>query len=256
MKKYIITALITFLAAGATYAQEFKLNKTTGKLVIKLSSVTVEGYSGSDIIFTTQHKNEDIDERAKGLQLLSGSGYKDNTGLGISVEDKGSTIEVNQVSYSDPTIKIMVPKGVSISYAYSKVSNNGDAIFTNVESEIDISVSYNRVKLVNISGPATVNAIYGSVDASFKGTVQGPISIISIYSTVDVAIPATTKANLKLTSPHGDVFASADLKIDMEKNTNDDLVQYSGNVRGKINGGGTEFTLKSEYGKIYLRKSN
>jgi len=257
MKKYIITAWIGLLAITATHAQEYKVNKSTGKLVINLSSVTVEGYSGNTIVFSSLHQNQEVDERAKGLQLINGSGYKDNTGLGISVDEKGTSIEVNQVSSKDEAIKILVPKGVKISYAYSKVSNSGKANFKNVENEIEISVAYNSVKLENVTGPVTVNAIYGSVDAVFKGTVAGPVSIVSIYATVDVSIPVTTKANLKLNSMHGDTFASGDLKIEMEKTTGDDMVRYgSGNVKGKINGGGIDFSLRADYGKIYLRKSN
>jgi hypothetical protein len=33
------------------------------------------------------------------------------------------------------------------------------------------------------------------------------------------------------------------------------MVSYNNNnVNGKLNGGGTDFTLRSDYGKIYLRK--
>jgi hypothetical protein len=256
MKKYLIIAITGIMAITTANAQEYKVNKATGKLVINLSSVTVEGYSGNAIVFSSQHKEEPVDERAKGLQLINGSGFTDNSGLGINVEDKGATVEVNQVGFKDEAIKILVPKGISVHYAYSKVSNVGKAIFTNIDNEIEASVTYNEVKLENITGPVTVNAIYGSVDAVFKGVVKGPVSIVSIYSTVDVAIPVATKANLKLNSSHGDTFASGDLKIEMEKTKSDDMIQYGGNVKGKLNGGGTEINLKSEYGKIYLRKAN
>lgn len=257
MKKYIITALIAIVAISAAKAQEYKVNKASGKLVINLPSVLVEGYNGNSIVFTTTHQSEQVDERAKGLQLLNGSGFKDNTGLGISVEEKGANVEVNPVWSGDEAIKILVPKGVKISYAFSKVMNNGKAVFKNVESEIEVSVTYNSVKLENVTGPVTVNAIYGSVDATFKDAITGPISIVSIYSTVDVAIPVATKANVKMSSGHGNIYASGDLKFEMEKTTNDDMIQFGGgNIKGKLNGGGADFTLKSDFGKIYLRKTN
>ncbi len=256
MKKYLFTALIATVAMSAGFAQEYKVNKSTGKLVINLPSITVEGYNGSAIVFTSEHKNEPVDERAKGLQLINGSGFKDNTGLGISVEEKGANIEVNPVTSGDEAIKIMVPKGVKISYTYNKVMNKGKARFLNLESEIEVSVTYNDVKLENITGPVTVNAIYGSVDAKFKGPIAGPVSIVSIYSAVDVAIPVATKANMKLLTSHGDIFASADLKIEMDKPAGNDMIELGGNIKGKLNGGGSDFSLKSEYGKIYLRKTD
>ena len=257
MKKYLIATCMGLLALTLTQAQEYKLAKSSGKLVINLASVKVEGYSGSEIVFTSSKFEKEADERAKGLRPINGSGYTDNTGLGISVTEKGSTIEVNPVSQKDGEVKIKVPKGVSISYAFNKVMNAGKAYFKNIESEVEISVLHNSIDLENITGPLTAKAVYGSIDAKFSENIKGPISVISIYGHVDVAIPVATKANLKMSTSYGEIFAAADLKIDLEKTENSDMVSYRANsVKGKLNGGGTEFTLKSDYSKIYLRKTN
>lgn len=256
MKKYVIATCLGLMAITVTMAQEFKLAKSTGKLVINLSSVKVEGYSGTEIVFSTAKSEREEDERAKGLRPINGSGVVDNTGLGINVTDKGTTIEVNQVSQKDGEVKIKVPKGVSVSYAFNKVMNNGKAYFKNLESELEIAVQYNSVELDNVTGPVTAKAVYGSIDAKFSDNIKGPISIVSIYGHVDVAIPASTKANMKMSTSYGEIFGSADLKIELEKSESGDMVSYrANNVKGKLNGGGTEFTLKSDYGKIYLRKN-
>ncbi len=253
MKKFLIIAFFSLSAISIARAQEYKINKSSGKLNINLSSVTVEGYSGNEIIFKSGKDESEQDPRAKGLRAINGSGYTDNTGLGISVVDNGTTTEVNQVASSSLDIKIMVPKGVIISFACHRVSNAGTVYFKNMENEIEISTDYNGIKLENISGPATVRALYGSVDATFSDNIKGPISIASIYSAVDVAIPQTTKANVKLSASHGEILAAASLKIEMEKKPGNDMISYSNNVTGKLNGGGTEFSLTAEYGKIYLR---
>jgi hypothetical protein len=254
MKKFLIITLISLSAMSIARAQEYKVNKTSGKLLINLSSATVEGYNGNEIIFSSQRSDSESDPRAKGLRAINGSGVVDNTGLGISVVENGTTTEVNQVASSNLDIKILVPKGVIISFAWHRV-NAGKVSFKNMENEIEISTDYNGIDLENITGPATVRALYGSVDARFSNNIKGPISIASIYSTVDVAIPTTTKANVKLNSSHGEILASAEFKIEMEKNGDSDMINYSNIVNGKLNGGGTEFKLVSEYGKIYLRKT-
>lgn len=236
---------------------EFKLAKSTGKLVINLGSVKVEGYSGNEIVFSNTKMDRDDDERAKGLRPIDGSGLEDNTGVGINVTEKGNTYEVNQVGTDDRSITIKVPKGVSVSYTFSKAVGAGKAVFKNLESELEVSVQYNSIELENVTGPLTVKAVYGGVDAKFADNIKGPLSIVSIYGHVDVAIPAATKASLKMNTSHGQIFAAADLKLDLEKNTNSDMVNFNNNnVRGKINGGGIDFTLRSDYGKIYLRKSS
>ncbi|MBV9987076.1 MAG: hypothetical protein JO301_05320 [Chitinophagaceae bacterium] len=256
MKKYLITTLMGIAALATVQAQEYKLAKSSGKLVLHLASATVESTTGNEIIFSNDRSDKESDERAKGLRPISGSGYTDNTGLGISVTEKSGAVEVNQVNQRDHNIRIKVPKGVSISYEFDKVQS-GKVVFSNIDNEIEVSVQYNSVKLDNVTGPLTVKTIYGGVDAKFSDNIKGPISIVSIYGHVDVAIPTTTKANIKLSASHGEILAASDLKIDLEKSGDADMISYSNNnVRGKINGGGAEISLRADYSKIYLRKSN
>jgi hypothetical protein len=255
MKKFFIITFLGLSAISIARAQDYKVAKSSGKLTLNLTAATVEGYNGNEIIFKSQRSEAEQDPRAKGLRAINGSGYTDNTGLGISVVENGGTVEVNQVASSNQDVEIMVPKGVVVSFACHKVSDAGTVIFKNMENEIEISTDYNSIKLENVTGPATVRALYGSVDATFSENIKGPVSIVSIYSTVDVAIPQSTKADIRLSSSHGGILASADFKIEMEKSAGSDMISYGDVVDGKLNGGGTDIKLTSEYGKIYLRKT-
>jgi len=123
----------------------------------------------------------------------------------------------------------------------------GDVVFRNLQNEIEIATTYNKIELENITGPATVKSIYGNIDAIFSQNVKGPLSIISIYGHVDVTLPKAIKANLKATTSYGEIYMSPDIKVVVEgKNGDNDLV-------GKINGGGLDTKISSDYGKIYLR---
>ncbi len=253
MKKYLLIPLFLF-ASLVTAAQDYKVSKTGGKIVLNLPSVTVEGYNGNEVIFSSERDKEDEDPRAKGLRAINGAGYNDNTGLGINVTKSGSTLEVNQVA-GNPSVKILVPKGIVVSFECHRIMNAGKVIFKSIPNELEISTDYNHIELENVTGPVSVRALYGAVDAKFTEPIKGPVSIASIYSTVDVAIPVTTKVNVRLSCSHGTILASSDLKIIMEKNTNDNMISYGNVVNGKLNGGGPEFKLSAEFGKIYLRKS-
>ncbi len=256
MKKYIILTIISLAAIVSTQAQEYKISKASGKLNIQIPSVTIEGYDGNEIVFKSEKKMQEEDPRAKGLHAINGAGNVDNTGLGISVLDKGTTIDVVPVTAGNLAIKIMVPKGITISYAYKSSMYAGKVIFRNIESEIESTTDHNKVELDNVSGPVTINALYGSVDAKFSDRIKGPISIASIHSSVDVTIPVTTAADVKLSAKHGTILASSDLKIVVEKKAGEDnMISYGGSVvNGKLNGGGFQLKLNAEYGKIYLRK--
>lgn len=251
MKKILMGVAALCITLTVT-AQEYKVAKNSGKLQINLGRVTVEGHAGNEIIFSSKDSEREKDDRANGLRAISGSGLEDNTGLGINVTEKDGVLVVSQLKkMNSPDIKILVPKGVIVAYEHS--SQYGSTVtFKNLENEIEVSANYNSVELENISGPATVKAVYGGVDAVFSNNVKGPISIVSIYGHVDVAMPVSIKANIKMSTSYGEIFASPDFKIEVERQG--ELVNYSDKINGKINGGGMTIDFRSDYGKIYFRK--
>ncbi len=243
---------IALIWAGCLSAQEFKVPKNTGRLEINIGKVTVEGHGGNDIIFSSSDHNREKDKRAEGLRSVNSLGLVDNTGLGIHVEDNNNVVRVRQLKKTNsPDIKILVPKGMIVSFAYES-QYGGKATFKNMPNEIEVSAQYNSIELENVTGPLTVKTIYGHVEASLDANMKDPISIVSIYGYVDVSIPSTTKANLKMSTSYGEIFADPAFKIDIDRQG--EMVRYSDKVSGKINGGGINIDLSCNYGKVYLRK--
>jgi Putative adhesin len=253
MKKMLLVIGILVAIICVATAQDFKLAKGTGRLEIHLGHARIEGYNGSEIVFSSMDdRDEDEDNRSKGLRAINSSGLEDNTGLGINVTDKGNVVEVYQLKkMNSPEIKILVPKGMIISYEHSS-QYGGDILFKNLENEIEISTHYNSVEMENITGPVTAKVIYGHIEANFSQNVKGPLSLVSIYGYVDVTLPVGTKANLKLATSYGEIFVAPEYKIEIDKDG--DMVRYSDRVNGKINGGGMGIDIRSDYGKVYLRK--
>lgn len=248
MKK-IFGSLFLLAIAFAVSAQEFKISKSTGRLEIKIGRVIVEGHSGNEIIFSAKDRDKKDDERAKGLKEINGLGLEDNTGLGINVEDKGNVVVVRQLKkMNSPDIRIQVPKGVTVSYAFES-QYGGDVVFRNLESEIEFAANYNSLEMENVTGPATVKTIYGHVEATFDQNVKGPLSIVSVYGYADVTLPVSVKANLRMSTSYGELYASPDFKIEVDRSINDE-----NRVNGKVNGGGMSIDISSSYGKVYLRK--
>lgn len=253
MKKIMTTIILASIIAGSLYAQEYKVAKSSGRIEIKeVNDVIVEGYSGNEIVFTSRSGKRDKDERAVGLRAVSNNGLEDNTGLGISVLDKAGVVEVQQLKKTNgPEITIKVPKGMVVSYSHSSPYGS-EVEFKNIEGEIEVSTLHNGVKLDNVTGPMTVKTIHGDIDASIGANIKSPVSIVSIHGHVDVAIPVNTKADLKLGTVYGEIFVDPDFKIEIERSGN--MVKYSDNVAGKINGGGLDINLSSTHNNVYLRK--
>jgi hypothetical protein len=254
MKKSTTIAL-AFMAFSATaFAQEYKIAKSTGKLEIsEVNNVTIEGYNGNEIVFSSLDSYRDKDPRAQGLRAVSSNGLEDNTGIGLAVRENGTTYEVYQLKKMDgPRVKIMVPKGVTISYQHTS-PHGSDVRIKNVESELDVSTVHNGIELDNVSGPMRVRTTHGKIEATFNDNIKGPISISSTHGLVDVAIPTTVKADVSLSNSHGEIFLDPNLKLEVPKTG--DFIKYGSNkVDGKLNGGGLDLSLSSSHGNVYLRK--
>lgn len=254
MRKYLLMFAFGLTALIAARGQEYKVKRSTGKIIVNLPAVTIEGYSGNEITFSSKPKEAEIDPKAEGLQTINTAGYLDNSGLGISVVEKGNTVEVNSVT-ENLDIKILVPKGLIVSFVCNKVTVGAKVTCRNMDNEIEIETYDNSILLENVTGPLTVRSLFGAVDVVFRTPVKGPVFIASIHGVIDVAIPVDTKANLQLKSIHSPIMTSPDLKIEMGKREEEPVGSHATSIDGKLNGGGLDFWLTSKFGKIYLRKT-
>ncbi|SDD78640.1 DUF4097 family beta strand repeat-containing protein [Niabella drilacis] len=271
MKKIVVTIILSVALVSLAGAQErqFKLSKKTGTLKVNIPGVTIEGYDGNEVIFSAPElKREAKDERAEGLKLVTGSGLTDNTGLNLSVRENGGTIDVDYVGKMDrERIAIKVPNTMSVKVATTGVMNGNRPVdIKDFKGELEISTMYNAISLQNITGPVNAKTIYGELSAKFVSTVKGPVSLVSVYKFVDVSIPSGLKANVNISSQNGNIYAADGLDIKREQpkekksNDGEDLTgltewSRSSDIKGTLNGGGVDLILKTNYGKIYLRKN-
>ncbi|MGC1240399.1 MAG: hypothetical protein WA874_02365 [Chryseosolibacter sp.] len=253
MKKVTFILGLVLIVPASLFAQQYKVSKNSGRLEIReVNHVSIEGHAGNEIIFTSRSHDNETDERAKGLRALSSLGLEDNTGLGLSVMDKGEVIEVQQLKKTEgPEIKILVPKGVVVSYTHTSPYGE-DIDISNFEGEIKVSTVHNGVQLTNTSGLTSVKTVHGNIEASLASALKGQLSLESVHGHVDVALPVTTKGTMTLSTNWGEVLVDPDFKIELEGSGN--LVRYSDKIKGKMNGGGTEITLTSQHNNVYLRK--
>lgn len=248
-----ILFLLALLVAGTATAQDYKVSKTTGTLLlVDLNNVSVEGHPGNEIIFTSVRRDRDRDDRAAGLRAISSGGLEDNTGLGLSVIEKNEVIEVHQLKKMDgPRVTIKVPKGVRISYVHT-TPHGSDFVVQNFEGSLDVSSVHTSVMLTHVTGPLQIKTVHGDIDVIMGTTLSNAATIASVHGHVDVAIPPAARLNLILSTNWGEIFVDPDLKIDVQ--SDDSMRRYSSKIRGTLNGGGTALELESGHSNVYLRK--
>lgn len=249
--------LITFFAFGVLQLQaqkDYTINMSSGKLKIsEVNKVTIEGHSGANVIIEIEDYDEEENERAAGLKLISPSGLTDNTGIGLYVgKDDANNTMIKAVSLrSDNRYVVKVPKSVSVYYEHS--SHEGDELeIRNIASEVEVSARFNSVRLKNASGPLAISTVHGEIDADFDAIDQSnSISLVSMHGHVDVTVPAQAKANFHLSSDWGEMYTDLDLSFESEGGMK---TLSTKKIDAKYNGGGVDFTIKSNHSDIYLRK--
>ena len=161
-------------------------------------------------------------------------------------------MSITQVSKSccDDDLEIKIPFGISIDISNSSVGS-GDIEISDIKDEIVISTSYGDVKLNDVSGPMAIKTVYGDIEAvSSSIPSDGSISLYSVYGLLDFSIPQNAKSNIEISTPYGEILTNADIDI----STNSGMKRISSRkMRGTINGGGLDITLKSGYKNVYLR---
>ncbi len=250
----MITIVLALMIVGVVQAQEYKIAKSTGRLEIRdVNNVTIEGYAGNEIVFSSLDRDRERDSRSAGLRAISAGGLEDNTGIGLSVRENGGTYVVNQLKKMDgPRVKILVPKGVSILYSHTS-PHGSDLKVRNLESELEVSTVHNSVRIDNSNGPMNIRTVHGQIEVDLPANVKGPLNFSSTHGLVDIAVPAAVKANVILSAGHGEIFVDPALNLEIPKSG--EWVRYgSSRVEGKLGGGGLDLSLTTSHGNVYLRK--
>lgn len=91
-----------------------------------------------------------------------------------------------------------------------------------------VNAKYGIVEMVNFNAPADINATYGGIDATVSTANTG---------------------KLQATTSYGQIYSNLDLTNITERTNRDFYTSFTAET-----GRGPAYTLKSTYGKIYLRK--
>jgi len=255
MNKLQLVFTIVGFALSTCLSSQTSYTLPKGKKSIffnEVNQVSIVGTTDNTARIEIEGSSSRHPERAQGLKLINGSGYEDNTDIGLSVEENGDELIIREVSNrSNQRYTFYVPVGYFVKY--QATSNRGGKLnLENIEAELDISTLFNSISMSGVKGPMTIHSVHGRIEAIFDQLNQeGPINLYSVHGHLDISIPQNTKADLMMSSGHGEIYSNVDMKI--EKNINGLNKISNGDIRAAINGGGVKLSIKSQHGDIYLR---
>lgn len=253
--KHLLVTCIALTSAIMLHAQDYKIpvqNTKDAKLTLNdfPSDLPIEGYSGSDIIITSDMPGKAPD-RAKGLKAIYADGT-DNTGLAINMEKNGNNVTLQCLLpiTRSANYKIKVPDNFNIKID-NECGHSGDVTVANMKGEVAVQ-NCQGIKMKNASGPVVLSTISGDIDISFSGlNKEKPVSIASISGEINVTIPASTGMNVELETISGEIYSDFDFPAADKK-----MKRIGGNaINTNINGGGGSVKITNVSGNVYLRKS-
>jgi len=250
---FLILTILLF--AGIARAQEYKIpvqNTRENKLILKSFSgdLPIEGYSGNEVIITTNSLDLTPPERAKGLKPVYPGGT-DNTGIGLDVEKNGSQVVVSCLLpfTKDGKYRMKVPDNLALEL-HSGCENSNNITITNMKNEIEIQ-NCADIRLDNVTGPLVLSTISGDIDIMCKNIAAGtPFSINSVSGDIDISLSESAAVDLEMGTVSGAFYS--DFDFTQSKN---DLKRVGGSqLKYTLNGGGSKFRVVTVSGNIYLRK--
>ena len=281
MSKYKFLIAIILIAIGLLLiSKSFAQGQNKGDFPVPLSdptkrakvkvhlnsgSVTVKGTARKDILVTyseqkdddDDHDDDDDDDEEKsksGMKRISGGT------LDIEVTESQNNVVIKSDSWNNQIdLVVEVPVGVDLT---AHTYNNGDLMIRNIQGVVELTNYNGEIGAENISGSVVATTYNGEIKVTFdKVTDNTPMSFSTYNGDIDLTFPATFKGSMKMKTERGDVYTDFDMNIvksspvekkDAKAGTYKIVINEW--MKGDINGGGSEVSIKNYNGDIYVRK--
>jgi hypothetical protein len=264
----LLIGTVSRLAAQTKHSEEMTVPLSEpGKPVtleahLMKGSIKVIGYEGKDVLIqvlmdSSKEEEEDRDDDSRGMKRIGSTG-----GMDVRADEDNNTVRISSSAENKLAgLVIKVPQNTTRIELGS--INGGDITVSDVSGKLELHNVNGRITATGISGSVVANTVNGDVIVKFKSVdASAAMAFSNLNGKIDITLPADTKANLKLKCDRGEMFTDFDIEVDKTRpkveTKNEDhfhQVKIDDWVLGKINGGGSQLELQSQFGSIYIRKA-
>jgi Putative adhesin len=262
----IILALIISFSTLAQNGNEFTIPLSDpakrGKLKAHLNagSITIKGTARKDILVKyvgekeDDHEHKGKDQSKDGLRRVGGGGME------LEASENNNYVKISSGSWNNEIdLEIEVPAGIDL---YADTYNDGELMISGIQGELELKNYNGEITALSISGSVIATTYNGDIKITFDKMADNvPMSFVTYNGDVDLTLPGTTKASMKMKTEQGDIYTGFDMNVNssgLVQNKDPRSGAFKVSIdewkRGDINGGGPEFTMKTNNGDIYIRK--
>lgn len=270
MKTKIAAALLLSILATTLYAQnEGELTvpltdpakRARIKVDVKYGAITVKGTARKDILVRYTTLNDDDHEHSHDKSSSKGGLKRIGGGtMDLEVSENANAVRIVSESWSKKvSLVVEIPSSADLNVSGY---NDSDLQVENVQGQVELTSYNGGIEALSISGSVVATTYNGDIKVTFDKITDGtPMSFATYNGDIDITLPAVTKASLKMKTEQGEVYSDFDValvksgpvqKKDVRSGTYKVVIDEW--VKGDINGGGPEFSMKNYNGDILIRK--
>lgn len=256
-----------------TIKEEIEIASGETELVVKnvTGSITIEGYSGSSILFEvnkeiTASSTEDLELGKKELLLKifkEGNrviAHPDAPYINFSEEGMGFNWCNNngRISYEHKLdFKIKVPKSVSIN---ASTVNDGEVLISNISGEsLKVSNVNGGIELNNVTGTTDLNCVNGDVKITYTKNPSAASKYYALNGDMNISYQSGLSANVSFKSMNGELFTDFDINdqfTQTKKSMSKNKAKFKFEAKPVLQIGQGDVVLDFETlnGNVYIKK--
>lgn len=180
--------------------------------------------------------------------------------LGLTIEEENNELEIGTESWHQAVdLRIQVPADSTLELS---CINDGDIVVRGVRGEMELSNTNGEISVTGAASPVVAETVNGDITIVFtRLESKRPLAFSTLNGNLDLTLPAALAADLALRTDNGDIYSDFEIKF-LDTPTRRAESREGGRyrieieklVRGRINGGGPELSLKTFNGDIVLRR--
>jgi hypothetical protein len=214
-------------------------------------SITVKTHAGTDVIVEdgSSRGPAGAPDGMKGIGMPPGA---------PEVTEEDGAIAVHDGLFGNGHLVITVPSETSLRLH----TLSGAIDVDGVHGEVDVRTLNGRITLTGISGTVTADSQNGAIKVAMDRVDPGkPMAFSAFNGEVDLTFPPDLKANLTVKSYRGAVNNEFEVTADGHAAAEKDAspgpkhrAPGGNTIRGTVNGGGVNLTIRTFNGAVYIRK--
>ena len=243
-------------SSGKIEATSIKAGTKDIDIFSGFGKATLEQVSGTNIKVRSQSGNIELENvrATKEMYLSTDFGkleFKTGSAGTLEAKTNSGSIDIASVTikgqltirdeFGDITLKQV--KAAS----YDVESNSGSITIDGVKGLVKAHTGFGGIKVQNAEN-VTLDLDTNSGSIEFSGTLgEGPHTVHSDFGEIELNIPADSALNVKMETQFGKITSDIPVTVTLTGEIKD------GQQSGTMNGGGTELTMDTNSGNIYIK---